>query len=235
MSTETVTPERLAKALGWAPCPSSPECNKRHGELPAIGWAIVPEVIAAIEAEAWEWMRFRDGEVGIDAVDGTQLSGARAPDFPTALITAFLMAKEASGSTGRVEFEVFGNPVTQGSIRATIHSRTGRAIAIPDHRKQLMDWRADIKAAALLAKGDWYAEKGVPVFVVATFRLPRPKSLPKNVLYPTKKPDIDKLTRSLLDALSGTLYADDSQVVSMVIAKRYESATPGVSVQVYTV
>lgn len=37
----------------------------------------------------------------------------------------------------------------------------------------------------------------------------------------TKKPDIDKLTRSVLDALTGIVYRDDSQVDYVLAQKKY--------------
>jgi Holliday junction resolvase RusA-like endonuclease len=38
---------------------------------------------------------------------------------------------------------------------------------------------------------------------------------------PAKKPDADKLARQLLDAITGVIYADDGQVVSLLCEKHY--------------
>jgi Holliday junction resolvase RusA-like endonuclease len=45
--------------------------------------------------------------------------------------------------------------------------------------------------------------------------------------FPTTKPDVDKLTRTCLDAITqaGNVWADDSQVIILTAAKYYE-ATP---------
>lgn len=128
-----------------------------------------------------------------------------------------------------ITFEVLGNPVTQGSIRATVHRTTGRAIAIQDHRAPLMNWRASIGQAAQVAADGAFAERGVPVWVSVTFRLQRPRSAPKRVVRPTTKPDLDKLARACLDAMSGVLFADDSQVVSLHVQKEFagEAQAPG--------
>jgi len=52
----------------------------------------------------------------------------------------------------------------------------------------------------------------------------------------TKAPDVDKLSRSILDALTGIVYADDSQVVSIKAEKTYEGGpccyTPGAIIKV---
>jgi crossover junction endodeoxyribonuclease RusA len=39
----------------------------------------------------------------------------------------------------------------------------------------------------------------------------------------TTKPDIDKLQRAALDALTGVLFEDDSQVVSVICTKDFGS------------
>jgi hypothetical protein len=40
-------------------------------------------------------------------------------------------------------------------------------------------------------------------------------------LHPTVKPDIDKLVRAINDALTGILFTDDCQVVSISMTKDY--------------
>ena len=54
-----------------------------------------------------------------------------------------------------------------------------------------------------------------------SFYLPRPKSLPKKVLHPVKKPDLDKLVRNIKDSLKGVMYLDDSQVTHVSATKYY--------------
>ncbi|MCR4339570.1 MAG: RusA family crossover junction endodeoxyribonuclease [Gemmatimonadaceae bacterium] len=52
--------------------------------------------------------------------------------------------------------------------------------------------------------------------------------------WPTTKPDADKLTRALLDALTGVAYVDDSQVVHLGIRKEWALTGPGTRVEVYS-
>lgn len=40
-------------------------------------------------------------------------------------------------------------------------------------------------------------------------------------LLPTKKPDIDNITKCVLDALNGIAYHDDSQIVRLTVEKFY--------------
>lgn len=43
----------------------------------------------------------------------------------------------------------------------------------------------------------------------------KPSSKPKEVLYPTTKPDVENLRKNLLDIPFGLIYSDDSQVVDL--------------------
>ena len=49
----------------------------------------------------------------------------------------------------------------------------------------------------------------------------KPRSTPKRVTRPTKKPDTDKLLRAVLDSLTGIGYEDDAQVVRVIAEKQY--------------
>lgn len=72
-----------------------------------------------------------------------------------------------------------------------------------------------------------------PVSVAATFYMPRPKSAPSYVLRPTTMPDIDKLVRVVLDALTGRGYVDDRQVVELNVLEYFAlgSHRPGVEIE----
>lgn len=76
------------------------------------------------------------------------------------------------------------------------------------------------------------------LFVSIVFRLPTLKSDSKKVIEdkltdtikPVKKPDIDNLAKSVLDALNGTIWKDDSQVVVLEVHKMY-SKQPGFTLE----
>ena len=124
-----------------------------------------------------------------------------------------------------------GEPRAQGSKRGRVIA--GRAVLVESNPKGLVAWRAAITyaAASLETSGGKYT----PLFVAdqavglhLTFVLPRPKSAPKSgdlVELANKKPDIDKLARAVLDALTGVWMRDDSQVVCLLASKRV--ARPG--------
>ena len=69
-----------------------------------------------------------------------------------------------------------------------------------------------------------------PLVVELFFAMPRPKSLPKKVIYHTKKPDVDNLQKSVIDALANAaIFKNDSQIVYKT-ATKYYSDRPGVKV-----
>jgi Holliday junction resolvase RusA-like endonuclease len=64
--------------------------------------------------------------------------------------------------------------------------------------------------------------------VRVAFRLPRPKGhygrrglRPSAPAYPNVMPDLDKLARAILDALTGIVWRDDAQVVRLDVEKIY--------------
>ena len=144
-----------------------------------------------------------------------------------------------------IEFFVSGEPIPQGSSKGfPVKRANGKmGVAITHANPRTMDWRQRIATEAQrrnaeVFEGDrFYMPKnnGVNdgVRVVATFYLPKPKSAKKNAV-PSKKPDADKLIRSGLDALTGILFEDDSQVIELMVRKRYvkEGEGPGVDVKV---
>ena len=101
-----------------------------------------------------------------------------------------------------IEFEVLGNP--------DLYQAASRGI-----------WLIDIHNAAEKAANGRHAAYGTPVWVQAVFRLLRPPIAPTQMIRPAAKPDLDMLMSTSLDAMTGALFADESQVVSMTASKVY--------------
>lgn len=117
----------------------------------------------------------------------------------------------------RTEFFVSGLPQPQGSTRAFI--RGGRAVTTSANPKN-RDWRTVVGFVAQEHVQQF--EESSPVSLEMEFVMPRPQALPKTRVTPmTKKPDLDKLERSICDALTGIAYRDDSQVTHVRKWKRY--------------
>lgn len=118
-----------------------------------------------------------------------------------------------------ITFTVYGHPEPQGSTKAFIPKGSDRAIITSDNRK-LKPWRQELTRSALEAnRGNAIIGREVPVCVRLDFYLAKPASTPKRITRPTKKPDIDKLTRAVFDSLSGTIITDDSQIVEVLVGK----------------
>lgn len=146
-----------------------------------------------------------------------------------------------------VAFNVPGRPVPQGSMTAfVVHPKAKvgslppkpRAIVTDQKGATLGPWKQEIAYRAGLAMGGLDPYRG-PVSVGLTFSLSRPRShfgakglRPAAEKYPTHYPDLDKLTRSVLDALKGIVIADDAQVVVLTCGKLYAEQT-GVAVSVF--
>lgn len=113
-------------------------------------------------------------------------------------------------------FTVFGHPATKGSTVSFL--RRGRIITKSDC-KTLAAWTQAVSWAARAADVPLVPDGGA-VSVTATFQFVRPKAA-KRRGWPTVRPDLDKLARALLDALTGVAYDDDSQVVHINTLKMY--------------
>lgn len=87
--------------------------------------------------------------------------------------------------------------------------------------KKVAPWRAAVKTTAQTV---YTTPADGPVIVEIRFYLPPPKRLPKGRTRPTVRPDVDKLARSTLDALTGVAFKDDSQVVHLAVSKYYALA-----------
>ena len=141
-------------------------------------------------------------------------------------------------SVPTISFVVDGESVSQGSLTAIPTNRNWRTLpgirwTIKDAKPELKPWRKKVADAALTARGEAPLLEG-PVAVEAVFVFGRPAShfgAGRNAgrlkeaapFYVTshQKGDLDKHLRSILDALTGVLYHDDSQVTSAVASKVY--------------
>ena len=118
------------------------------------------------------------------------------------------------------KFKVNGLPIPQGSMKVingrVLHSQ-GSALAV---------WRSTIAWEATLA--GCRPEEGA-MRVKLLFTMPRPKTVKRP--YPSVAPDLDKLIRGVLDALTSIAYQDDGQVTEIEAIKVYGDP-PGLEVEV---
>lgn len=119
----------------------------------------------------------------------------------------------------RLEFQVDGEPIPQGSVRAFMPKGWTRPVLTSDNPR-LKQWRATVNIAAQRAMEGQIASKGEPVQINIWFYFARPKMY-GHPDYKTTRPDVDKLARSIMDSLTGVAYVDDSQVVKLVVWKLF--------------
>lgn len=136
--------------------------------------------------------------------------------------------------TSRIVFEVEGRPVPQGSMTASYNRTLGVAHVHHVQGEALAQWRASIRIAAREAGA---TVSPLPIAISVVFGMPRPKAhmrwsggrlIPKIDYWyarPGVAPDVDKLLRAVLDALTGVCYADDAQVVEVYCSKVYADVT----------
>lgn len=125
-----------------------------------------------------------------------------------------------------LEFRVFGEPAPQGSKKPIGNNR------FVEVSKKLAPWRKAVKEAAT---GLVVADLDAPILVDILFYLPKPKTVKRD--YPTVAPDLDKLVRGCLDAItSAGVWRDDAYVVSVAARKVYASDVEpsGCSVRINT-
>ena len=141
-------------------------------------------------------------------------------------------------------FTVFGvDPAPQGSKKYVGSRKSAAGNLIPmivESSPKLPAWRKAVSDAvikAMIDSGDDSKFEGA-VKVEAVFYLTRKSSVKRP--YPTVPPDIDKVTRSLLDGITARsksgqilgVWQDDSQVVRLEVSKVYATKEAGVAVTI---
>lgn len=115
-----------------------------------------------------------------------------------------------------------------------MNPRTGAVVSRESSAKHLPAWRRAVSLTAISAINRWTVERPGPkdpVFVTLAFWFHETRDAPHG--WRVIDPDIDKLTRAVLDALTGSVYPDDRQVCSLSVTTRNGPANrEGVDVRV---
>lgn len=122
-----------------------------------------------------------------------------------------------------IYFTVLGKAQPQGSIKSFMIG--GKPRLTSDNTK-MKPYRQQVGWSALGARAEagysgLFADKHVAVGVDIKFYFAKPPSISKKRIHVVVKPDIDKICRSSIDAMTGILYADDSQIISLTATKEY--------------
>lgn len=129
--------------------------------------------------------------------------------------------------TDSIAFKVAGEPIPQGS---KVRNRYG---GVREDNPRTRPWRSQVEwEAALAMRARGLAMIEGPVEVSIHFVFKRPAShygtgrnsevvKPNAPKHHESKPDVDKLSRAILDSLSGTVIKDDCKVVRLHADKSY--------------
>jgi crossover junction endodeoxyribonuclease RusA len=140
--------------------------------------------------------------------------------------------------TRLIQFRVDGIPAPKGAMSAfpirKAGALTGKVVVTARGSAKQTEWTNRVLSVVRQVAEDNEFLTG-PVSVTVRFYLPKPKSAPKRRTFPDRAPDIDKLARLVLDAITGTLIEDDARVVYLQAIKQYAEGgeRPGAEVQVW--
>jgi Holliday junction resolvase RusA-like endonuclease len=135
-----------------------------------------------------------------------------------------------------IRFTVLGHPQAKGSKRALpTGGRVGARPVLVDSNRRARPWAALVTDAARQAHAGALIRGAVRLELVFYFARPQGHygtgrnkgqlraSAPARMVV---APDVDKLARCALDALTGVLLADDRQVTELLAAKAYADGGP---------
>lgn len=136
-------------------------------------------------------------------------------------------------TTRELSFIVQGTPIPQGSMKGFAFKRRtgGVGVALTSDNKKTRPWKDSVASVASEAWDGAPTEDAVALTMEFAFMPPKSSRFP----HKTTKPDIDKLARAVMDALTGVVYRDDSQVISLSARKVFTLESPMVTVRVETI
>ncbi|MFR7590254.1 MAG: RusA family crossover junction endodeoxyribonuclease [Longibaculum sp.] len=133
-----------------------------------------------------------------------------------------------------MEFIIYGEPKAKGRPRFV---NRGKFVSTYTP-KETLNYENLVKISFDSQIEDKYVIQGeIKATIKAFFSIPKStskkkeKSMLEGNIKPTKKPDCDNIAKTILDALNGIAYRDDSQIVELNVEKYY-SHEPRVEVEV---
>jgi Holliday junction resolvase RusA-like endonuclease len=145
-----------------------------------------------------------------------------------------LISKGGVRLSDSISFFVAGEPVPQGSTKSFYIKKLNRTVTTHGN-KNTNRWRERIATEAQHAgieqDWSWNDDRNIGYAVTCAFNFTKPKSAPKKRQRNTKRPDLDKLIRAVLDGITDVLIPDDAQVIAIDAWKEY-GAPPGLQITV---
>ncbi len=120
------------------------------------------------------------------------------------------------------EFEIIGDIV--GKERPRVNMYTGM-VYTPNRTK---DYEMLVQQSFKIKYPNHETLKGrLSVEIIAYMKIPKNTGKKKteemlnNIISPTKKPDVDNIAKSILDAMNKFVFEDDNQVSKVLVEKKY--------------
>lgn len=125
-----------------------------------------------------------------------------------------------------IKATILVEPAAKARAKTFINPKTKRPVFYTPKKTRVTesDIKADIRHTLIELVAEMVClleNPEVPIYLEATFFRMRPKHLPKRVTMPVSKPDLDNYAKLLKDALQKFIYANDSQITTMVVRKRF--------------
>lgn len=137
-----------------------------------------------------------------------------------------------------IKFTIPGAPQGKARARTVYNPKIKRSVSYTPDNTVL--YENLVKTRYLEVTDKKYDNKeALHVSVTALYEPPKSTSKKRRALMlagyekPCKKPDIDNIAKVVLDALNDVAYGDDTQVVSLCMAKKY-AESPRVEVEITT-
>jgi Holliday junction resolvase RusA-like endonuclease len=135
----------------------------------------------------------------------------------------------------KITFVVLGKPYGQKRPRAR---RIGKFISVYSPPENVEYKKKVIHAYNSVKTPDTYSESPTKVKITAFFNKPKITKKQESLgltkdKYPCKKPDSDNIAKSILDALNGVAFYDDSYVIDLQVIKMYDEAEERVMVEIW--
>ncbi len=138
-----------------------------------------------------------------------------------------------------MKFIVKGKPQGKARARTFYNGRLGKMQSMTP--QNTVDYENLVRWSYKAAGGTYYGKGLFRVVIRAIYDIPASFSKKKREaaamgeIKPCVKPDVDNITKSILDALNGVAYYDDSGVIELKVSKEYgDSARVEVEIECLT-
>ena len=126
-----------------------------------------------------------------------------------------------------VKFKIDGEPVGKARHR---YVRQGNGVRSYTPEKTV--WYEELVKTSYLeqVKDQQMLEGPLNAKITAFFKIPKRTTkrdtlkMIKGEIIPTKKPDLDNIAKTVLDALNGVAFHDDKQIATLFVEKYYSDA-----------